>query len=92
MVEEFRAAARAEPGNGCFDWYRSSDDPNQWSVVEAFRDAEAGRVHVESDHFHAAIARLASPTPDRAGGHQRRGPTGAGWSHVSELKVEPAGP
>ena len=28
LIEEFTAATRAEPGNICFDWYRSVDDPN----------------------------------------------------------------
>ena len=57
VVEEFTAAARAEPGNVCFDWYRSSDDPNQWLVVEAFRNAEAGRAHVRSVPKRAASTR-----------------------------------
>ena len=33
LVEEFSVATRAEPGNICFDWYRSATDPNLWSAV-----------------------------------------------------------
>ncbi len=90
VVEEFTVATRAEPGNVCFDWYRSSDDPNQWLLVEAFRDAEAGRAHVESDHFHAAIARLPQLLTDVPEIINVEVP-GSGWSRMSELKVEPAG-
>jgi len=58
LVEEFTSATRAEPGNISFDWYRSPEDPNLWLLVEAFRDGEAGKAHVESDHFKAAIDAL----------------------------------
>ncbi|MGZ4676738.1 MAG: putative quinol monooxygenase [Acidimicrobiia bacterium] len=58
LVEEFTAATRAEPGNICFDWYRSVDDPNEYVLVEAFEDAAAGEVHVGSDHFQAAMMLL----------------------------------
>jgi len=58
LVGEFTAATRAEPGNIFFDWYRSADDANVWLLVEAFRDAEAGGLHVNSPHFKAAMARL----------------------------------
>jgi len=54
LVAEFTAATRAEPGNVCFDWYRSVDDPNEYVLVEAFADAAAGEAHVSSDHFQAA--------------------------------------
>ncbi len=58
LVAEFTTASRAEAGNISFDWYRSPEDPNEWLLVEAFRDGEAGRAHVQSAHFQAAIAAL----------------------------------
>ena len=40
LIAEFTEATRAEPGNICFDWYRSVDDPNMYVLVEAFVDRE----------------------------------------------------
>src|SRR4029079_17427170 len=34
------------------------DDPNQFVLVEAFRDGAAGAAHVGSEHFKAAIREL----------------------------------
>jgi quinol monooxygenase YgiN len=49
---------RAEPGCLWFDWSRSLDNPNEYFLVEAFRDAEAGAAHVQSAHFATATAEL----------------------------------
>ena len=54
-VDAFTTATRAEEGNLFFDWSRSVDDPNQFVLVEGFASAEAGAVHVGSDHFKAAV-------------------------------------
>ncbi|HYQ66964.1 putative quinol monooxygenase [Actinophytocola sp.] len=51
---EFTRATRAEPGCLWFDWSRSLDDPNEYVLVEAFRDGDAGAAHVQSDHFETA--------------------------------------
>ena len=58
LVTPFTKATRAEPGNLWFDWSRSLEVPNEFMVVEAFRDGDAGRVHVESEHFAAALAAM----------------------------------
>jgi quinol monooxygenase YgiN len=50
----FTAATRAEPGCLWFDWSRSLDDPNEYVLVEAFRDGAAGAAHVQSEHFREA--------------------------------------
>lgn len=55
LVADFTAATRAEPGNIFFEWSRSVDSPQQFVLVEAFRDGEAGRAHVESEHFRKAM-------------------------------------
>ena len=47
----FTSATRGEPGCMWFDWSRSIDDPNEYVLVEAFRDGEAGAAHVQSAHF-----------------------------------------
>jgi quinol monooxygenase YgiN len=50
----FTEATRAEPGCTFFDWSRSLDDPNEYVLVEAFVDGDAGGAHVNSEHFKAA--------------------------------------
>ncbi|HWC78522.1 MAG TPA: putative quinol monooxygenase [Pseudonocardiaceae bacterium] len=54
ISREFTEATRDEPGNLWFDWSRSLADPNEYVLVEAFRDDEAGGAHVQSDHFKKA--------------------------------------
>ncbi len=54
IAREFTEATRAEPGCLWFDWSRSLDDPTEYVLVEAFRDAGAGAAHVQSTHFKAA--------------------------------------
>jgi quinol monooxygenase YgiN len=44
----FTEATRAEPGCLWFDWSRSLEDPNEYVLVEAFRDGAAGGEHVQS--------------------------------------------
>jgi quinol monooxygenase YgiN len=58
VVGEFTRATRSEPGCLWFDWSRSLDDPNEYVLVEAFRDGDAGAAHVQSDHFKQARTTL----------------------------------
>ena len=54
VARDFTQATRGEAGCLWFDWSRSLDDPNEYVLVEAFRDGDAGAAHVGSDHFTAA--------------------------------------
>jgi quinol monooxygenase YgiN len=54
ITGDFTRATRDEPGCLWFDWSRSIDDPNEYVLVEAFRDGDAGAAHVGSDHFRDA--------------------------------------
>ena len=58
ISRSFTEATRAEPGCLWFDWSRSLDDPDEYVLVEAFRDGDAGGAHVSSDHFKAAQQKL----------------------------------
>jgi quinol monooxygenase YgiN len=87
LVDEFTTASRAEPGNICFEWYRSVDDPNVYVLVEAFRDEAAGQAHVESEHFKTASAQLATwlaAVPEIV--HVEA--PGDGWSPMGEVQSE----
>jgi quinol monooxygenase YgiN len=60
IVRSFTEATRAEPGCLWFDWSRSLADPDEYVLVEAFRDGEAGAAHVNSAHFKQAQQDLPS--------------------------------
>ncbi|SDQ20113.1 putative quinol monooxygenase [Actinopolyspora saharensis] len=54
IAADFTRATRQEPGCLWYDWSRSVDDPNEYVLIEAFRDSEAGAAHVASEHFRTA--------------------------------------
>ena len=86
ISREFTEATRAEEGCLFFDWSRSLDDPNEYVLVEAFRDGEAGGAHVQSAHFTAA--RTALPphlvqTPRVVNFELEQD----GWSELGEMAV-----
>ncbi len=57
LTRDFTESTRAEEGNLFFDWSRSVEDPDQYVLIEAFRD-DAAEAHVTSDHFKRAQAEL----------------------------------
>lgn len=87
ISREFTEACRAEEGCLWFDWSRSLDDANEYVLVEAFRDGDAGAAHVNSEHFKtaqqqlpaylAATPRIVSQDVDQDG-----------WNELGEMKVE----
>lgn len=85
-VAEFTAATRNEPGNLFFEWSRRVDDPSEYVLVEGFRDGEAGKEHVSSEHFKKFIAEapaLLASTP-RIISHEI---DATGWGEMGEIKV-----
>lgn len=86
-VDAFTQATRAEEGNLWFDWSRSADNPAEYVLVEAFRDAEAGGAHVQSQHFQDAMVSmkpLIAKTPDIINVEV----PGTTWSSMGELAVD----
>lgn len=53
LTDEFTQATRAEEGNLFFDWSRSVEDPNEFVLIEAFKE-DAAEAHVTSAHFKKA--------------------------------------
>ena len=86
IAREFTQACRAEDGCLWFDWSRSLDNPQEYVLVEAFRDGDAGAAHVGSAHFKqaqqdlppylAATPKIISQTVDQDD-----------WSELGELAV-----
>lgn len=54
LSSAFTQATRSEPGCLWFEWFRSVEDPNEYALLEAFRDGDAGAAHVQSAHFKKA--------------------------------------
>lgn len=85
LVREFTEATRAEPGNLWFDWSRSVEDPNEYVLVEAFKD-DAAAAHVNSAHFKKAMAeqpQYLQETPRIIS----RQIEGEGWDEMGEMTV-----
>ena len=57
LAQHFTDSTRAEPGNLFYDWSRSIEDPNEYVLIEAFKE-DAAEAHVTSDHFKRAQAEL----------------------------------
>ncbi|MGW5638650.1 putative quinol monooxygenase [Streptomyces sp. NPDC003832] len=85
LVGPFTEATRAEPGNLFFDWSRSVDDPNQFTLLEAFSDDAAGAAHVESDHFKAGLAAMAGAVAETPQIINVNVPDQHGWGTMAEL-------
>ena len=86
LVASFTAATRAEAGNLWFEWSRSLDNPAEYVLVEAFRDTDAGGVHVNSDPFKRAMAELpqALKSTPKIISHTVEAD---GWSQMGEMSV-----
>src|SRR4051812_18965214 len=87
ITRSFTEATRAEPGCLWFDWSRSLDDPNEYVLVEAFADADAGGAHVGSAHFRQAqhdLPPYLADTP-RIVNFEVPGTT---WSELGEMAVD----
>ena len=86
-VAEFTEATRAEEGNLWFDWSISVEDPNEFVLVEAFRDDEAAGAHVNSAHFAAGLESmrpLLVSTPKIVS----RKVDGEDWDTMGELVID----
>jgi quinol monooxygenase YgiN len=88
LLEGFTVATRSEPGNLWFDWSRSVDSPNEFVLIEAFRDGEAGGAHVRSDHFKNALETM-RPTLLETPRIINVEVPGDDWSLMGELEIVP---
>jgi quinol monooxygenase YgiN len=84
LVDDFTQAVRAEPGNVFFEWSRSADTPDQFVLLEAFVDGQAGEVHVGSDHFKTAIDWMPDVVAEVPQIINVEVP-GTGWSQMAEI-------
>jgi quinol monooxygenase YgiN len=86
LVQSFTEATRAEPGNLWFEWNRSIEEADTFTLVEAFADDGAGP-HVQSDHFAKAMVDL-RPALAQTPAIVSRQVDGSSWDEMGELKVD----
>ncbi|WP_367125367.1 putative quinol monooxygenase [Streptomyces phytohabitans] len=86
ITREFTRATRAETGCLWFDWSRSVEDPNEYVLVEAFRD-DAAEAHVTSAHFTEAKRTLPAYLAETPRVVNASVPQDD-WSPLGELAVE----
>jgi quinol monooxygenase YgiN len=87
LVHDFTDATRAEPGNLWFEWSRSTEDPNEFVLVEAFRD-DAAAAHVNSDHFQRAMQDLPQALAETPRIINTIIEGSDDWSRMAELSVD----
>lgn len=86
ISREFTQACNVEEGCLWFQWARSVGDPNEYVLVEAFKDDAAGGAHVQSDHFKQATSELPAylqATPKIVNATVE----GTKWSELGEMAV-----
>ncbi|MCV9887954.1 putative quinol monooxygenase [Metabacillus halosaccharovorans] len=64
-IEAVMEGSRAEAGNNSYDLFQDPTDPNNFVMVESWKDMEAVQTHNASNHFQkfsaAAKAMLGAP-------------------------------
>jgi quinol monooxygenase YgiN len=85
-IGEFTHATRQESGNLWFEWSRSVENPNQFVLIEGFRDSDAGADHVNSEHFKEAVRQMPSMLVDTPKILYAELP-GTEWSLLAEISV-----
>ncbi|MGQ4618941.1 antibiotic biosynthesis monooxygenase [Nocardia sp. R7R-8] len=86
ITSEFTAATRAEPGNLWFEWNRSTEDPAEYVLVEAFRDSQAGVDHVKADHFRKGLDAMRPALSETPRIIHTEIP-GTDWARMGELEI-----
>ncbi|RTL70084.1 MAG: antibiotic biosynthesis monooxygenase [Pseudonocardiaceae bacterium] len=49
-IAQYTADVNAEPGCISFEYFESTEHPNEFAILEAFTDSDAGSAHVATDH------------------------------------------
>lgn len=86
LVEDFTVATRAEPGCLWYEWSRSVENPDEYVLIEAFRDGEAGAAHVNSAHFAQAMSELGQYLASRPKIVSYEIPQD-GWNEMGEIRM-----
>jgi quinol monooxygenase YgiN len=86
LADSYAKAVNAEEGSVYFEFSRTVDDPNTFICIEAFKDAEAGGAHVNTEHaknFFGAAPYLVSAQPQIV---YIDSPDFKGWGPMGEIE------
>ena len=83
---EFTNATRAEPGCLFYEWYRSTDRPDEYVLVEGFQD-DAAEAHVNSEHFKKATELFPTLLVETPTIINTLIPCKTEWDEMAEFKV-----
>ena len=59
LLEELIAATRKEPGNIAYQYCQDLKDPDYFAMMEIWKDDEAMKAHLSSEHFTRILPQLA---------------------------------
>ncbi|MGH3652326.1 putative quinol monooxygenase [Glutamicibacter sp.] len=85
-IENYTNSTKDEEGNLWFEWSRNVDDTNQYILVEAFRDDEAAKTHVNASHFTQGLE-IMRPMLENTPRIVSRKVEGDSWDEMQELKI-----
>ncbi|WP_067682574.1 putative quinol monooxygenase [Nocardia miyunensis] len=89
LTREYTEGTRSEPGNLWFDWSRSTEDPAEYVLVEAFQDGQAGSEHVNAEHFRKGLEVMRPALYETPRIINTELPGVAEWSRMGELEITP---
>ena len=61
ILRVMKGLVRQEPGCLSYEVFRSSEDPQEFMLVEAYRDQEAVTAHGQTDYFKSYVLDRAIP-------------------------------
>ncbi|MDX6410466.1 MAG: hypothetical protein QOE13_3537 [Gaiellaceae bacterium] len=86
-IMQYTAGVRQEPGNVSFDYFVNGEDPNEFAIVETFKDGDAGSAHVATEHaknFFAWMPAMITEKPKI----NYQDIDGEAWSEMAEVSPE----
>ncbi|MCW0216459.1 MAG: antibiotic biosynthesis monooxygenase [Pseudonocardia sp.] len=86
-IKQYTAGVRQEPGNVSFDYFVNGEDPNEFAIIETFKDGDAGAAHVATEHatnFFAWMPAMITEKPRI----NYQDLDGEAWSEMAEVSPE----
>ncbi len=86
-VTQYTADVRSEPGNLSFDYFENGLDPNEFAMIETFKDGDAGSAHVATKHASDFFAWMPAYVSERPKINYQD-LDGEAWSEMAEVTPE----
>ena len=83
-IQQYTANVRQEPGNISFDYYENGENPNEFAIIEAYVDSDAGSAHVATEHAKSFFAWMPAMITERPKINYQA-LDGEAWSEMAEV-------